>query len=148
MGIELASLMPGAVAVITLAAFFTSMVTAMVGAGGGTALLLVMLYVMPASQVVPVHGGIQLVSNLTRVVLFWRHMHWPAILRFVIPMPAGVWLGLQLYGMLSAGRAAAGNRRLLLRRQAFRAGSILWVASSSVPAIFWSAFWPPSLARS
>ena len=54
MGIELASLMPGAVAVITLAAFFTSMVTAMVGAGGGTALLLVMLYVMPASQVVPV----------------------------------------------------------------------------------------------
>ena len=101
MVIELASLMPATVALITLAAFFTSMVTAMVGAGGGTALLLVMLYVMPASQVVPVHGGIQLVSNLTRVVLFWRHMHWPAILRFVIPMPAGVWLGLQLYGMLS-----------------------------------------------
>jgi len=95
-------MMPETVAVITLAAFFTSMLTAMVGAGGGTALLLLMLYVMPAGQVVPVHGGIQLVSNLTRVVLFWRHMHWPAILRFVIPMPAGVYLGLELYGLLSS----------------------------------------------
>lgn len=94
-------MIPITVVLITLAAFFTSMLTAMVGAGGGTALLLLMLYVMPAGQVVPVHGGIQLVSNLTRVVLFWRHMHWPAILRFVIPMPAGVYLGLELYGLLS-----------------------------------------------
>ena len=94
-------MIPITAALITLAAFFTSMLTAMVGAGGGTALLLLMLYVMPAGQVVPVHGGIQLVSNLTRVVLFWRHMHWPAILRFVIPMPAGVYLGLELYGLLS-----------------------------------------------
>lgn len=102
MGIDLPSVMPAMVALIALAAFFTSMLTAMVGAGGGTALLLLMLYVMPAGQVVPVHGGIQLVSNLTRVVLFWRHMHRPAILRFVIPMPAGVYLGLELHGLLSA----------------------------------------------
>ena len=99
---DLLSLMPATVALITVAAFFTSMLTAMVGAGGGTALLLLMLYVMPAGQVVPVHGGIQLASNLTRVVLFWRHMHWPAIRRFVLPMPVGVYLGLELYGLLSA----------------------------------------------
>ncbi len=28
-------------------------------------------------------------------------MHWPAIIRFVIPMPAGVYVGLQLHGMMS-----------------------------------------------
>ncbi len=86
--------------VITLAAFLASMVTAVVGAGGGTALLLLMLYMIPAGNVVAVHGCIQLVSNFARVVLFWRHMHWPVIVRFVIPMPAGVYLGLQIYEMM------------------------------------------------
>ena len=85
---------------ITLAAFLASMVTAVVGAGGGTALLLLMLYMIPAGNVVAVHGCIQLVSNFARVVLFWRHMHWPVIVRFVIPMPAGVYLGLHIYEMM------------------------------------------------
>ena len=102
MGIDLSSTASDVVGLIVVAAFFTSALTAMVGAGGGTALLLLMLYLMPAGQVVPVHGGIQLAANMTRVVLFWRHMQWPIIWRFVVPMPAGVYLGLQLYDMLSA----------------------------------------------
>ena len=85
---------------ITSTAFVTSTLTALIGAGGGTALLLVMLWFVPAASVVPVHGCIQLASNTARVVLYRRHMHWPVIIRFVIPMPAGVYVGLQLYGML------------------------------------------------
>ena len=85
---------------ITSTAFVTSTLTALIGAGGGTALLLVMLWFVPAASVVPVHGCIQLVSNTARVVLFRQYMHWPVIIRFVIPMPAGVYVGLQLYGML------------------------------------------------
>lgn len=72
----------------------------MVGAGGGTALVLVMLYVLPAASVVPVHGCIQLVANITRVSLMWRYMNWPIILRFISLMPIGVYLGLQLYNVL------------------------------------------------
>ena len=86
---------------VTSVAFISSTLTALVGAGGGTGLLLVMLWFVPAASVVPVHGCIQLVSNTARVVLFRRHMHWPAIIRFVIPMPAGVYVGLQLHGMMS-----------------------------------------------
>lgn len=85
---------------ITSTAFVTSTLTALVGAGGGTALLLVMLWFVPAASVVPVHGCIQLASNTARVVLFRRHMHWPVIIRFVAPMPAGVYVGLQLYGIM------------------------------------------------
>ena len=85
---------------IASTAFVTSTLTAIVGAGGGTMLLLVMLWFIPAASVVPVHGCIQLASNTARVALFRRHMHWPVIIRFVIPMPAGVYLGLQLYGMM------------------------------------------------
>ena len=85
---------------ITSTAFVTSTLTALVGAGGGTALLLVMLWFVPAASVVPVHGCVQLASNTARVVLFRRHMHWPVIIRFVLPMPAGVYVGLQLYGIM------------------------------------------------
>ena len=85
---------------ITSTAFVTSTLTALVGAGGGTALLLVMLWFVPAASVVPVHGCVQLASNTARVVLFQRHMHWPVIIRFVLPMPAGVYVGLQFYGIM------------------------------------------------
>ena len=93
---------PLSVLVISLTAFATSTVTAIIGAGGGTALLLVMLYFLPAASVVPAHGCIQLVANTTRVILFRRHMHWPVILRFVLPMPLGVYVGLQIHHMMSA----------------------------------------------
>ena len=89
-----------ALLLISTAAFATSALTAVVGAGGGTALLLLMLYLMPASHVVPVHGCIQLVSNTARVILFRSHMNWPIIIRFVAPMPVGVYLGLQVYDRL------------------------------------------------
>ena len=92
---------PLSVLVISLTAFATSTVTAIIGAGGGTALLLVMLYFLPAASVVPAHGCIQLVANTTRVILFRRHMHWPVILRFVLPMPLGVYAGLQVHHMMS-----------------------------------------------
>ena len=52
---------------VTSVAFISSMLTALVGAGGGTGLLLVMLWFVPAAGVVPVHGCIQLVSNTARV---------------------------------------------------------------------------------
>ena len=87
---------------ISAVAFLTSAITSIVGAGGGTALLLVMVLILPASAVVPVHGCIQLVSNSTRVILFRHHMKWPVILRFVVAMPLGVFVGLQLYDYLDA----------------------------------------------
>jgi len=89
-----------AVLIITSTAFLTSTLTAVIGAGGGTALLLVMLYLMPAASVVPVHGCIQLVSNTARVWLFRKHMNWRIIASFVAPMPFGVYLGLQVYDRL------------------------------------------------
>lgn len=86
---------------ISAVAFFAAALTAFVGAGGGTILLLVMLYLLPAPSVIPVHGCIQLISNTARVYLFWHHMQWHVIFRFVALMPIGVFLGLKLYESLS-----------------------------------------------
>lgn len=90
--------------IVSISAFamLTSAITALVGAGGGTALLLVMLYFLPTSSVIPVHGCIQLISNTTRVYLFWKYMQWGIIIRFASLMPLGVYLGLLLYNSLSS----------------------------------------------
>ena len=68
--------------ILSASAFCTSALTAVVGAGGGTALIAIMLQVLSPAAAIPVHGAVQLASNTTRVYLLWRHMHWPIILRF------------------------------------------------------------------
>jgi uncharacterized membrane protein YfcA len=87
---------------LSATAFVTSALTAVVGAGGGTALIAVMLQILPPAAAIPVHGAVQLASNATRVWLLRRHMAWPVIWRFALPMPLGVWLGLALFQGLPA----------------------------------------------
>ena len=88
---------PGEIAFLASAAFCTSALTAVVGAGGGTALIAIMLQIMSPGAAIPVHGAVQLASNSARVWLLWRHMAWPIILRFAALMPLGVALGLLLF---------------------------------------------------
>jgi uncharacterized membrane protein YfcA len=88
---------PIEITILTTAAFCTSALTAVVGAGGGTALIAIMLQIMSPAAAIPVHGAVQLASNVTRVWLLWQHMSWPIILRFALLMPFGVALGLWLF---------------------------------------------------
>lgn len=88
---------------LSATAFVTSALTAVVGAGGGTALIAVMLQLLPPAAAIPVHGTVQLASNTARTWLLRRHLAWPIIWRFALPMPFGVWLGLALFqGLPSA----------------------------------------------
>lgn len=85
------------IGLLSAAAFCTSALTAVVGAGGGTALIAIMLQLMSPAVAIPVHGAVQLASNTTRVWLLWKHMAWPIIFRFAALMPFGVWIGLELF---------------------------------------------------
>ena len=58
------------IVILSIAAFFTSALTAVAGAGGGAALMAVMLQFMPPAAAIPVHGAVHLVSNLTRCFLY------------------------------------------------------------------------------
>jgi len=90
-------LSPIDIALLSAAAFCTSALTAVVGAGGGTALIAIMLQLMTPAAAIPVHGAVQLASNTTRIWLLWKHMAWPIIFRFAALMPFGVWIGLELF---------------------------------------------------
>lgn len=88
---------PIEIALLSAAAFCTSALTAVVGAGGGTALIALMLQIMSPAAAIPVHGAVQLASNTSRAWMLREHMAWPIIIRFAALMPFGVALGLLLF---------------------------------------------------
>ena len=89
------------IVLLAVAAFSTSALTAVVGAGGGTALIALMLLIMSPAAAIPAHGVVQLASNVTRSWLLRQHMAWPIIWRFALLLPFGVVLGLWLFQGLS-----------------------------------------------
>lgn len=75
------------------ASFAASFITVAFGIGGGALLLAVMASLMPPLALIPVHGVIQLGSNLFRALLLATHVHWPPVLAFAVGTAIGVTLG-------------------------------------------------------
>lgn len=84
-------------------AFITSMLTAVLGVGGGLLLVSVMPGIVPHSAVVPIHGVVQWVSNLTRALFGWRHIDWPLVARFAAGAIVGALAGSRLVVALPPG---------------------------------------------
>lgn len=60
--------------------FITSLITATFSLGGGSLMIIAMTLVMPPVVVVPVHGCVQLGSNLGRAFTLRDHIQWSFIL--------------------------------------------------------------------
>lgn len=76
-----------------LASFSGSFMTVAMGIGGGAFVLAIMASLLPPVALIPVHGAIQLGSNLFRGLLFLRHAHWPVAGAFAIGAILGIGLG-------------------------------------------------------
>lgn len=90
------SLSPAAALLLLLASVMGSMISASLGAGGGLLLLVIMAGWMPAAAIIPVHGLVQLGSNVGRAALTWRYIDWKVIAAFapgvLIGASLGAWL--------------------------------------------------------
>ena len=62
-----------------------------------------MLQVLPPGIAIPVHGAFQSVSNGWRVWLFRENIQWLIILRFGLPLPFGIFVGLWIFQELPKG---------------------------------------------
>jgi len=75
---------------LTLAAFLTSILSAIVGMAGGITLLAVMLLFYDPLIAIPLHGVVQLVSNSSRAVIQRAHLRWDWIWRYsLLLLPLG-----------------------------------------------------------
>ena len=120
---------PLAAASLLAASFVGSFITVALGIGGGIFVLAMMASLMPPAALIPVHGVIQLGSNLIRAGLFLRHMYWPAFGAFAIGSLVGVGLGGALVVQLPAAAVQIGVGCF-----------ILWSLAARPPR--WLAAWP------
>ncbi|MCH8965504.1 MAG: sulfite exporter TauE/SafE family protein [Planctomycetes bacterium] len=83
--------------VLALAAFATSIISGIIGMGGGILLLATMLSFLSHAETIPAHGAVQLVSNGTRLLVFLRHIDVKTVLRFAAgALPGSIIGGLLL----------------------------------------------------
>ena len=84
-------------AALMLASLVTSALSAVVGMGGGIALLAVMAALLSPALVVPPHGIVQLFSNGTRAFVMLPYVNRRVFALYMIPSIVGVLIGAWLY---------------------------------------------------
>ena len=77
------------IAILSLCAFGTSIISAVVGMAGGIVLLSLMTFFLPLQIIIPVHGLVQLISNSTRTWFLRQHVVKPVFFWFCAGLPFG-----------------------------------------------------------
>jgi len=78
---------------VVAASFVTSFITVAFGIGGGAALLAILASLLPPAALIPVHGVVQLGSNVGRAALMFPHRDQSVLLPFAAGSLIGVVLG-------------------------------------------------------
>lgn len=78
-------------------AFFTSLLAAVMGMGGGILLITLMPGLVPTPAILPLHAATQLASNLSRAVFGWRHIDAGIIPGFLVGAVLGAIVGAEFY---------------------------------------------------
>ncbi|MFQ5462783.1 MAG: sulfite exporter TauE/SafE family protein [Phycisphaerae bacterium] len=87
-------------AILAGAALITSIISAILGMGGGVTLLAILLSFVTHAEAIPTHAAVQIASNSTRVLAFIDNVDWNAFLRFTLGVLPGGALGFFLLWQL------------------------------------------------
>ncbi len=98
---QLARVEPIQIAILAVAAFATSMLSAIVGMAGGIVLLSVMLLFLEPLVAIPLHGVVQLASNSSRTWVQRKHVRWPIIGAYCLLLVPMSFVGLRIAETLS-----------------------------------------------
>jgi uncharacterized membrane protein YfcA len=102
------SLLLGHAVALIATSFLTSLMTASVGIGGGTVMIVLMSYFMPIAALIPVHGFVQFGSNTGRAIIMRRHVDWSRLAAFSVGAIIGAGLGAAVAVRLSGGAVLTG----------------------------------------
>lgn len=88
-----ASLEPATAFLLFGVSFVGSFVTVAMGIGGGVLVLAMMASLVPPAALIPIHGIIQVGSNVSRAIVMAKHTFWPPVMAFGIGSVIGVMIG-------------------------------------------------------
>jgi len=103
-------------AILIVIAFLSSALSGVIGMGGGILLLAAMASYFPPGILIPLHGTVQLASNVVRAALGWRELSWRIFLSMAAGSLAGAAIGTGLVISLpeSGYQIAIGTSILLM----------------------------------
>ena len=87
--------------ILIAAAFLTSMTSAIGGIAGGVMLIAIMPSFLPAAAVIPLHGVVQITSNVSRALFGIRHVEWRIVRDYSVGCAIGALLGSRLMPLFS-----------------------------------------------
>lgn len=123
--------------------FASSFITVALGIGGGAVMLAVLATLLPAAAIIPVHGLVQLGSNVGRAAMFMKFMRLDLLAAFSAGAVVGIILGGAMVVQLDAGWIQVGVGLFILwsilaRPPAFlrRSGLITGAFSSFLTMFF------------
>ncbi len=79
-----------------LMSFFTSIITGVVGFGGGLLLIAILPSFLPLNALIPVHGLTQISSNISRAYLGYKDIQYNVVLKYC----AGSFIGIGIFALL------------------------------------------------
>lgn len=88
------------IVILAATSFLGSTLTAALGLGGGSLMIAVMSIFMPAAIAVPVHGGVQLGSNVGRATILRKFIDWKLAGWFALGSAIGAPIGGQVASLL------------------------------------------------
>jgi len=75
----------------------STIISGIIGMGGGVTLVAVMAALLEPAVVVPIHGVVQMVSNSTRALALWKSVVWSVLLLYTPTLLVGAWIGICFY---------------------------------------------------
>ncbi len=83
-------------AILAVVALITSIISGILGMGGGMLLLATMFCFMPHGEAIPTHAAVQIASNGTRVLAFIKNVDRSAFAKFTLGLVPGAGIGMLL----------------------------------------------------
>jgi uncharacterized membrane protein YfcA len=103
----------------------SSFMTAALGIGGGAVMLAALAMLLPAAAIIPVHGLVQVGSNVGRLAIMWRNVHVAVVPSFLAGAVAGIALGGAFVVQLPAGAILVGVGSFILWSVFFRPPALM-----------------------
>lgn len=105
--------------------FLGSFITVAFGIGGGQVMLAVFATLLPAAAIIPVHGLVQLGSNVGRTALTFRHLQGGVVAMFAVGALIGVAIGMQFFVQLDPAVIQIGVGLFILWSILFRPPALM-----------------------
>lgn len=92
----------GVLIFLMLVAIIASCISAIFGLAGGAVFFSALVWMVDAKTAIPIHSGVQLISNLSRIAVYFRQVQWRIALYFSILLLPGAYLGSMLFSLFNS----------------------------------------------